>query len=394
MFSVLLELPELEVTKQNISDSYYLLQVQKSATTERCLFCGFPSEKVHDSWTKKVRDLSILNKSLYLLVTVKRYSCDNCGEVFRPHFDSIKLHQRYTDRFLEFVYEQVSNSTVEDARQRLKMSYSTVERIYYSVAKEKASIHKQSIQKIHEDQEDISLSMDEIAVRKGHKYETVLYDADLGAVIGMHQNRDYNSTFNLLSSVELDSKKVKNVVLDMWNPFHKAVHSAFPSAQIVVDKYHVVQKVLRALDQVRMQIPGLKKARFHLLRSYENLKEKHKTRLEEILDNHEDLRYGYFLKELFRDIYRSTDFESANNQLAEWLQLAFDSPFPSFHPVAKTIGKWRQQILQYYKSPYTNGRAEGTNNKIKNIKRRAYGYRNINRFRLRVFLECTGQTYK
>jgi len=394
MFSVLLELPEFEVTKQAIFDSHYLIHVKKLTAKERCTFCGFHTSIVHDKRTKKVRDLSILNKPLYLIVTVKRYYCENCGEVFSSSFDSIQLHQRYTNRFCQFVYEQVLNSTIKDACQKLKMAYSTVERIFYSVAKEKAAKHTESMGKIQDEKQDITLSMDEIAVRKGHKYETVLYDADLGAVMSMHQNRDYNSTLELLTSMDLDPKKVKNVVLDMWDPFHKAIRQVFSNAQIVVDKYHVVQKVVQALDQIRKQIPGLKKARFHLLRSYENLKEKHKPRLEEILDTHEELRHGYFLKELFRDIYKSTDFKSANERLTEWLQLAWDSPFPSFHQVAKTINKWREQILQYFKTPYTNGKAEGTNHKIKNIKRRAYGYRNPKRFRLRVFLECTGKTYR
>ncbi|MED4488743.1 transposase, partial [Aeribacillus pallidus] len=66
----------------------------------------------------------------------------------------------------------------------------------------------------------------------------------------------------------------------------------------------------------------------------------------------------------------------------------------SFHQVAKTIENWKAQILQYFLTPFTNGRIEGTNHKIKNIKRRAFGFRNLERFRLRVFLECTGKTYK
>lgn len=394
MFSVLLELPEFEVTKQEIFDSHYLIHVEKTETKERCLFCGFHSSNIHDRRTKKVRDLSIMNKPLYLIVTVKRYYCENCGEVFSSPFESIELHQRYTNRFREFVYEQVLHSTVQDASQKLQIPYSTVERMFYSVAKEKVAEHVEWMEEIQSEKQGITLSMDEIAVRKGHKYETVVYDADLGAVIGMHQDRDYHSTLELLTSMDFDPNKVKNVVLDMWDPFHKAIHQAFPDAQIIVDKYHVVQKVVQALDQIRKQIPGLKKARFHLLRSYENLQEKNKPRLEEILDTHEELRHGYFLKELFRDIYKATDYESANKRLAEWLQLALESPFKPFHQVAKTIKKWREPILQYFKTPYTNGKAEGTNHKIKNIKRRAYGYRNPERFRLRVFLECTGQTYK
>ncbi|MEH7500556.1 transposase [Neobacillus drentensis] len=111
------------------------------------------------------------------------------------------------------------------------------------------------------------MSLDEIAVRKGHKYETVLYDANLGAVIGMHKNRDFDSTLKLLSLKVIHPDQVKNVVVDMWDPFHKAIRKAFPNAQIIVDKYHVVQKVTQALDQVRKKIPGLKKAK-HLTATF------------------------------------------------------------------------------------------------------------------------------
>lgn len=327
------------------------------------------------------------------MVHIKRYQCQNCGEVFSTHFESIASHQHFTNRFREFIYEQVLGTTIQEISRKYKIAYSTVERIFYSVADQKANEQKLLIQEIQEDQE-ITLSLDEVAVRKGHKYETVLYDANLGAVMGMYKDRDYESTLELLSLKVLHPEQVKNVVLDMWDPFHKAIRKAFPKAHIIVDKYHVVQKVTQALDKVRKKIPGLKRSRFHLLKSYENVKEKHRPKLNEMLETHDDLAYAYFLKELFRDFYKSTDYVKADLLLTEWIQLAWASPFPSFHEVVRTIENWRHQILQYFKTPYTNGRSEGTNHKIKNIKRRAYGYRNLHRFRTRVFLECTGKTYK
>jgi transposase len=393
MFPVLLELPEFNVVSQEIYDTHYSVHVEKIVDEERCTYCGFFSSDIHSRRTRKVRDLSILNKPLFLLVCIKRYKCQNCNEVFTPSFESIGSHKHYTNRFRYFIYEQVLGTTIQDISRKYKIAYSTLERMFYSVADEKANEHETIIQEAQDDQ-DITLSLDEVAVRKGHKYETVLYDADLGAVMGMHKDRDYASTLELLSLKVIHPERVKNVVVDMWDPFHKAVQEAFPSAQVIVDKYHVVQKVNQALDKVRKTIPGLKKARFHLLRGYENVKDKHRPRLDELLDTHESLAYGYFLKELFRDFYKSNDYETADHLLTEWLQLARKSPFKSFHEVAKTIENWRPEILQYFKTPYTNGRTEGTNHKIKNIKRRAYGYRNRDRFRIRVFLECTGKTYE
>ncbi|MGG2954461.1 ISL3 family transposase, partial [Geobacillus stearothermophilus] len=97
-------------------------------------------------------------------------------------------------------------------------------------------------------------------------------------------------------------------------------------------------------------------------------------------------------KELFRDFYRTDGYNEAKERLEEWIQLAKQSPFASFQEAANTLERWKEPILSYFLCPYTNARIEGTNHKIKNIKRRAYGYRNLERFRLRVFLECTGNT--
>jgi transposase len=139
---------------------------------------------------------------------------------------------------------------------------------------------------------------------------------------------------------------------------------------------------------VRKKFPALKKGRFALLKGYEKLSERQKQRL----DEHEELALAYYLKELFRQFYQAPDYDTGEALLEEWINQAKLSPFPAYHEVAKTLENWKAPILQYFLTSYTNGRIEGTNHKIKNIKRRAYGFRNVKRFRLRVFLECTGKT--
>ncbi|MEJ9212838.1 transposase family protein [Bacillus smithii] len=105
MFSASLELLDFEVVNQEIFLIHYI--VEKKAEEERCLHCGFLSSFVHDKRTRKVRDLPILNKPLFLQVYVKRYRCLNCGEVFTASFESICSRQHYTYRFRLFIYEQV-----------------------------------------------------------------------------------------------------------------------------------------------------------------------------------------------------------------------------------------------------------------------------------------------
>jgi len=235
-------------------------------------------------------------------------------------------------------------------------------------------------------------SLDEIAVKKGHQYETVLMDARAGSVMGMHADRQCDSAINLLSQNILSKEMVQTVILDMWEPYHKAVRALFPSASIVIDKYHVVQKVTQALDQARKEFSPLKKARYLLLKGCEKLRKDQRLRLDDILEEYPALSIAYYLKELFRDFYRIDGYHEAKERLEEWIKLAKQSPFASFQEAANTLERWKEPILSYFLFPYTNARIEGTNHKIKNIKRRAYGYRNLERFRLRVFLECTGNT--
>jgi transposase len=154
----------------------------------------------------------------------------------------------------------------------------------------------------------------------------------------------------------------------------------------------VVQKVTQALDQARKEFPRLKKARFLLLKGYEKLRKNQQFRLNDILEEYPALSIAYYLKELFRDFYRTDHYDQAKECLEEWIWLAKQSPFVSFQQAANTLERWKEPILQYFLCPYTNARMEGNNHKIKNIKRRAYGYRNLERFRLRVFLECTRKT--
>jgi transposase len=116
---------------------------------------------------------------------------------------------------------------------------------FYPIAEEKATEHQDTLSKAM-DQDHLVLSLDEVAVRKGHQYETVLMDAQLGCVLGMVHQRTTESTKQLLNQNVLSKEAVSTVVMDMWEPFHKAVKSMFSMATIVVDKFHVIQKVTQA----------------------------------------------------------------------------------------------------------------------------------------------------
>jgi transposase len=165
--------------------------------------------------------------------------------VFSASFESIPPNQHYTNRCCEYLYELCEGSIIQEVSRKHRIPYTTLERIYYSIASKKAKERQAAMEA--SSPEGMVLSLDEIAVKKGHQYETVLMDAKAGSVMGMHADRQCDSAINLLSQNVLSKEMVQTVILDMWEPYHKAVRALFPSASIVIDKYHVVQKVTQAL---------------------------------------------------------------------------------------------------------------------------------------------------
>ncbi|OQP11990.1 ISL3 family transposase, partial [Geobacillus zalihae] len=271
------------------------------------------TSSVHDRRTRKVRDLAIFHQPVYLFVKVKRYRCWNCSQVFSATLESIQPNRHDTNRFYEYLYELCEGSTIQEVSRKHRIPYTTLERIYYSIASKKAKERQTATEASF--QEGMALSLDEIAVKKGHQYETVLMDAKAGSVMGMHADRQYDSAINLLSRNVLSKEMVQTVILDMWEPYHKEVRALFPSASIVIDKYHVVQKVTQALDQARKEFPRLKKARFLLLKGYEKLRKNQQFRLNDILEEYPALSIAYYLKELFRDFYRTDHYDQAKECL-------------------------------------------------------------------------------
>lgn len=397
LITIPLGLPDLRIVNQCIEKDLILVEVEKDGI-DRCPYCGFTSSKVHSTYQRKnIRDLSILNKPLFICLNQHRLRCSNCDEIFTQAFNSIKPKKHHTERYREYLFNLCNGTTISHVSKNENIPYTTLERIYYDIAQEKDIIKQQNLRREAAVGEEINvIGIDEIAVRKGRIYETVLTDLDHGGVLGMNHNRSHQSVINLLKHHSvLSFASIHTVVMDMWEPFHKAIREIFPSVNIIIDKYHVVQKVTQALDQVRKELqkehPYLKNKRLLLLKSRETLNPDQAKKIQALFEQIPMLYDAYKLKESFREIYNAMDNTEAEQKLNAWLLEAKSCSFIPFKKAAKTIERWKKEILCYFMVPYTNARTEGTNHKIKNIKRRAYGYRNLERFRLRVMLECNGK---
>ncbi len=189
-----------------------------------------------------------------------------------------------------------------------------------------------------------------------------------------------------------DPDKVKAVAMDMHEPYREAVEMCLPKAKVVVDHFHVIRQVNRATDAVRIRLQtGLMKKtsqlyrrRYSLLKAREKLANWERPRLAQLFGQYPDLNTAWSIKEQFRDWYRSVNRREAEVRLKQLEQEIAAANLVELNSLHYILTDWREEILNYFDCRITNGFVEGKNNRIKTLKRVAYGYRNMENFRLRI----------
>ncbi len=166
---------------------------------------------------------------------------------------------------------------------------------------------------------------------------------------------------------------------------------------IETDKFHFTRYVYWALENVRKRVQKelednlrkyFKRSRKLLLKSYEELTAEQREELEVMFWYSEDLRKAHRLKEEFRKVLESSNSAEAKVELKKWIEAAERSSLSEFCRCIKVFMNWFSEIVNSFDVPYTNSVTEGFNNKIKVLKRNAYGYRNFERFRKRILYSC------
>lgn len=181
--------------------------------------------------------------------------------------------------------------------------------------------------------------------------------------------------------------------MDMWDQYKYIARTYFPKAMIVVDKYHYVRQVYWALDRVRKRVQNtlkdeerlyFKRYRHQLHKMKWELKPNQKQGLRKILSYSEDLYNAWQLKEIFYDFRKEKNPEKASRKLRIFIETAEEIRLPEYESVITAFTNWFEYIINSKRIEYTNAFTEGTNNKIKVLKRIGYGYRNYERFRKRI----------
>ena len=192
---------------------------------------------------------------------------------------------------------------------------------------------------------------------------------------------------------QLDRSGTTHFVSDMWSTYADIANTYFKNATYVIDKYHYIRQIFWAFEAVRKEEQKkfsktrrryFKRSRTLLNKRYEFLSHEHKQQVDLMLYSSSRLLEAYSLKEQFFKVLDCTDSITARSKLSHWIMLAQNSGLSRFISCGNTLVHWSKGILNSFDCSYTNGFTEGVNNKIKVLKRNAYGYRNFYRFRNRI----------
>lgn len=383
--TIALGLPEVRVVREQETEKEIRVEVMYRAQSASCPRCGRRTPKVHSVRSQRKRDRRLWDKPVFLVLHKRRFRCLSCGKVFTEPDPLFGARRRSSRRFREHLGQEALHQTVRHVAQKEGVGESLVRRCLTEEARRLLGVPERP-------PPARVLGLDEFSIRKGQVYDTAIMDIEEKQVLGMvsgHRQEEVATFFTALPEPE----KVEVVVMDMHEPFRQAVEMCLPYAKVVVDKFHVLLHVNRALDQVRTGLQPqrgrkgeLFRARYLLLTAVERLTPQRYARLVDVLGRYPLLRRAWDLKEAFRSWYRSPARAEAEQGLRVWEASVREQGPAPFRALLPMLRHWRQETLNYFDHRYTNGFVEGKNNRIKVIKRMAYGYRNGHNFHQRILL--------
>ena len=392
----LLALPNFQVAnvlEQN-ETSLHLYVDLKEAVAPVCSRCGIVHHApVHSIGWIVAEDLPLAGKRTFLYVPKRKVRCPVDGKIRVENLDV--LRGRFTKRFAEQIYRLTSITTNVEAGWFLKLDDETVYRIDRSILEELAR------EKLSPVPAPSIMSVDEVAWQKWHKYVTNVVDIERRKVIWNHDGRGKSTLDAFFTALGQEkSSQIDAVACDGARGFLSSIKQHAKNALTVLDHFHVKSYLNDALDAVRKE--ELRKARndketdlanllhcrkkFILMQGHPSKRQR--DVLEQLATLNDTVYRAMLLKEQFLEIYRADSHKTAQAGLRQWIGAAFSSKIPAFMELAQKFFRKRHFILNFFRMRITSAISEGINNKIKRLKRMAYGYKDVAYFLLKIHQHC------
>lgn len=377
----ILNLQDVEVEKVENLENKKRIHIKLVRKEVNCPCCGVATSKIHDYRAQIVKDCEAFGKKIELILNKRRYVCTNCSKHFAEPNAFLPKYHRMTSRLIEYVIDKLSDTrSFTSVARETGLSVSTIIRIFdhikYPVLKNCPSV----------------LSIDEFKGNTGgEKFNVILCDAENKKVLDILPERKESYLVNYFKKT--DRSRVKYFVSDMWITYREISANFFKNATFLVDKYHWVRQAIWAFEAVRKEAQKhlradvrkyFKRSRSLLIKRYDSLEPEQKQAVNTMLWYSDEMCEAHSIKEWFFKVLDTDDLTTMKQEFKTWLNSVDTSDLKPFKKCVNTYFNWKKGIFNSLEVPFTNGFTEGCNNKIKVLKRNAYGYRRFDRFRNRI----------
>ena len=358
---------------------------------QRCPKCGRRKVTLEDLYERDVRGLPVGRIcEVHLIYTVHRIYCHHCHErsvEVIPFLSHSKA--RLTAAFERTILELREQVSIRALANYFHLRWHTVKDIEKRHLEQRfATIDTSKVQ---------AVGVDEIHIGHGQAkqaYLTIIRDLETGAVIHVGNGKGVSALEGALS--KLNASKLQVVAMDMANAYSSWFAEHFPKAQIVFDHFHVIKLMNDRLDNVRRRVTAkldsmerkhLKGLRFVFLKNKEDIPEDNQNILHNLRGKFQELGDAYMFKEALRTIYRvAQNAYHATILFHRWCKEAEETRIPELKTMAKTIRDRLDGITSYWTFEHlSNASMEGFNNKIRWLNRMAYGFRDMEYFKLKIY---------
>jgi transposase len=397
----LLGLEDVKVISHRLHNGIGLiLQTESNKSYSICSNCGTKSHKLHQNHRHIVKDLPFGEKPVFLEINRRQFKCQKCRKPFSEDLDFVRKKRTYTKRLAHKIIQEVLENDIHSVASKGIVTTEEIERMLKDASEEFSYSKPLNLKR---------LGIDEIALIKGKgNYCAVLVNLDTSELIAILSDRTQKIIAETLLQWGLEVlEQIEEVSIDLWYGYKSLVVELMPNAQVVADRFHVMTQINKELDTQRKKekrnveelikkaklasekaeyekiLEGLKNSKYPLLKNEDNLSEEQVNKLIQVKNVSPILKVMHELKEKFRKIFNNTnDWYTGVFKLGMWLSRG-KKYFPKSN---NTIIRWFDEVIAYFDNGTTSGTVEGLNNKLKLIKRSAYGFRNFENFRIRCLL--------
>lgn len=377
------ELKILEIKSERRFHTIY--KTVKISDYEVCPKCATKSFTVHDRRWVSVKDQPIRGMGITLDILKRRFRCPSCKSVFTEPVQLVQKGFKTTRRYRRGLAWACNNMLdLKKVQRAYRCSAWLVYKVFYEQLELK---HRE----IKNNPWPTTVGIDEHSFKRNkgkgfREFATVIIDYNNKRIKELVHGKTANGLTQHLDYIK-GRENVKNVALDMCDPFKKFAKENFPNAKLIADKFHVLRLLNPSLNKRRTAITGDKRShpiRKLLLRNGNRLEYFERKALWAWLNDYPELKEIYFYKESLHTLYRCKGHTRARRNFIKLMDAMSASKLPEIKKLRKTLLKWSNEILNYFKTGITNARTEGFNNLAKLYQKRAFGYKNFQNYRLRL----------